>query len=415
MRKIRTILALCAAATPLAAQGSPFQTPGMPPPGQPPADKPETGQADRFSSVFNPAFSFIVDVLADYLDPESSGEDDGFSLELRSFEFAANSWVDPKAWAYFIGAVEDESLNIEEAALHYVGFGGNHTVRAGRFFIDFGKQMQLHVHELRTIERPLALRALLGDEVKGDGAQWDCWKAVGDETVVRWSLGVFASLLPEELEFAPSDSAGDPLEAEIADRKDLEDLNYTARVTGFRDVGESGVLQLGASLRYVPDYTFVDGTDDLEEGGLSNHVWGTDVTYGWTGETGERRLTFGGEWLASTGDTAATVLDPDLTPGSGDETLQASDDLLMGWFAFGDYAWNRYNSAGIQFSSVELPDGAETDADELEVYYTRLFSEYHRLRFACTTSDLDDGSDRDVRFVIQYTGTLGSHGHGISF
>ena len=84
--------------------------------------------------------------------------------------------------------------------MHYIGLGGHNTLRAGRFFVDFGKQMQTHVHELRTLERPLVLRTYLGDEVKGDGLQCDHWFARGRKTAVRWSIGAFASLLPEEEE-----------------------------------------------------------------------------------------------------------------------------------------------------------------------------------------------------------------------
>ncbi len=414
MRTLRFTAALLAASIPLAAQGAPFQTPGMPtfPQQGQPAD---AGQTDRFSSVFNPAVSFIVDAVVDYVDPDDQTLDDGLDATLRVFELAANSWVDPNAWAYFVGAADEESLNIEEAAVHFTGLGGNNVIRAGRFFIDFGKQMQLHVHELRTLERPLALRAYLGDEVKGDGAQWDCWAPVGEETVVRWSFGAFGNLLPEEVAFPSVDSAGQPLGQEIAERKNADDLNFTARLTGFADVGDQGVFQFGASLRELPDFRFEDTTNGLTQIDLSNHVWGLDATYGWTGETGERRWTLGGEWLTSTGDTAARVTDPDATPGTGDETLIVLDDSLSGWFAFGDYAWNRYNSVGVQVSAAELPDGLKTDAFETEAYYTHLFSEFHRLRLGVSSSDLDDRGDDDLRVALQYTATLGPHGHGVSF
>lgn len=414
MRPLHVVAALCASGLGLAAQGSPFQTPGMPVYGQQ-GQTPDTGQTDRFSSVFNPAFSFIVDTVADYLDAGDAAAADGFDARLRVLEFAANSWVDPNAWAYFVGAADADALDIEEAAVHYTGLGGNHTLRFGRFFIDFGKQMQIHVHELRTLERPLALRALLGEEIKGDGAQWDCWTSVGDETVVRWSLGAFRSLLPQTSEFPALDSAGEPLAQEVAERKDAGDFNFTARVTGFRDIGDSGVFQLGASLRALPAFRFVDATDGLSQDGLSSQLFGLDVSYGWTGATGETRLTLGGEFLLSTGDSAARVSDPDTTPNSGDETLAVVDQDLTGWFAFGDYAWSRFDSAGLQFSRVELPDGKRTGAHEIEAYYTHLLSEFHRLRFGLSSADLADGGDDDLRVALQYTATLGAHGHGVSF
>jgi len=414
MRLSLSAAALCAAGAAPFAQGSPFQTPGMPSQAPPPQADAESGQSDRFSSSFNPAISFIADIVFDYLDPADSAADDGFDAELRGLELSANAWVDPKAWAYFVGAADEEELSIEEAAVHFTGLGGNHVVRAGRFFIDFGKQMQIHPHELRTLERPLVLRAYLGEEVKGDGAQWDCWTSVGEETVVRWSVGVFADLLPEEAAFPAVDQTGEEITPEVAERKDAGDLNYTARLTGFRDVGEHGVLQLGGSLRSIPDFTFVDDTNGLAADGLDSEVWGLDLTYGWTSDTGLERWTLGGELLAETGDSGVTVDDPDTTPGSGDETLSVLDDALFGWFAYGDYAWSRFDSAGLQLSMAELADGADTDASEVEAYYTHLFSEFHRLRLAVTSTDLDTG-DEDLRVALQYTATVGAHGHGISF
>jgi hypothetical protein len=72
--------------------------------------------------------------------------------------------------------------------------------------------MQTHLHELRTIDRPLVLRTYLGSEVKGDGVQWDDWTSFGESTAVRWSIGVFGNLLPE----AEDDAAGALLRSRIA-------------------------------------------------------------------------------------------------------------------------------------------------------------------------------------------------------
>ncbi|HVS09316.1 MAG TPA: hypothetical protein VMS76_05520 [Planctomycetota bacterium] len=358
----------------------------------------ESSQATRFSSEFNPAFSFVVDAVGDYVH-FSGRSDDGFDADLRGFELGGMAWVDPKAWAYFIGAMEDEQLAIEEAVLHYVGFEENSTLRAGRFFIDFGKQMQVHVHELRTVERPLVLRAYLGEEVKGDGIQWDDWRPVGEKTAVRWSIGAFSSLLPEEDEFLP-----DPAKA-VDERKDIQDFNFTARVTGFTDLSDNAILQLGASARVVPDYSVeFEATGDTEEG-LENTVWGLDVTYGWVDDTGQRRWTLGAEYLLNTGDTGAD------NPAPG--TVDVLDDTVGGYYAFVDYAWSRYNSVGLQFSAVELPDLAESDLSETEIYFTHSFSEFQRLRLGLAAIDTED--EDAFRVAIQYTAVLGAHGHGINW
>ncbi len=392
------------------AQGPVFQTPGTPIyPSAPAQATTDSGQADRFASVFNPAFSFVIDALFDYVDFDQSSDQDGFDAEVRAFEFGAQAWVDPSAWAYFIAAAEEEEVAIEEAAVHYTGLGGHSTLRAGRFFVDFGKQMQFHVHELRTLDRPLPLRAYLGNEVKGDGLEYDNWFAAGDSAAVRFSLGAFANLLPEEAEFPTGG-----VELEIDDRKDLGDFNFTSRLTGFSDLGENGMVQLGVSARAIPEYTAVDPANNLSQAGLDNLVYGADLTYGWVDDTGQRRWTIGGEVLMNTGDTGFDVTDPDGTPGTGDETLLVLDDAGLGYYGFVDYAWDRFNSAGIQYSSVEIPDLAESVVSQLEVYVTHLFSEWHRVRLVAASIE-DETSEDSLLFAIQYTATVGAHGHGINW
>ncbi len=393
------------------AQGAPFQTPGTPsypePSGQSGQD---SGQADRFTSGFNPAFSFIVDTVGDYLHFDEDSDESGFDASLRVLEVASQAWVDPNAWAYFVGAAEEEELTIEEAAIHYVGLGPQTTLRGGRFFIDFGKQMQIHVHELRTLERPLVLRAYLGEEVKGDGLQYDQWAALGDRAAIRWSVGVFANLLPEEAEFRAAE-----VEQSIEERKDFGDFNFTGRVTAFRDVGESGTLQVGASARAIPDYSVEDAVNGLSEEELHNEVYGVDLTYGWADDTGEKRLTLGAEALLNAGDDGFSLTDPDGTPATGDESLQILDDSVFGYFGFADYAWSRYQSAGLQYSAAEIPDGLGSDVTEIELYYTRRFSEFHRLRFVGSWAQDDTVDDDALRFAVQYTAVIGAHGHGVNW
>lgn len=409
MRSPLPFLAGAVLAASAGAQQPAFTTPGMPasqalPPPAPP--DPGSGQTDRFDAVFNPAFSFVVDAVADDLEVEGDAAEEGVGLELRILEFGAQAWVDPDAWAYFVAATDGESVAVEEAAIQYTGLGERASLRAGRFFVDFGKQMQTHVHELRTLERPLVLRTYLGEEVKGDGLQYDGWTPVGDTTAMRWSLAAFASLIPEsELE------DGEP-EIDVADRKDAGDLNFTARLTAFTDVGTNGVLQAGASGRFIPDATAELNGGEL--GGLDSSVYGLDVTYAWTSDDALRVLTAGGEALWNTGDTALLVDDGGTPDDAADDALVGADDgAQFGWYAFVDWTWSREHSAGVQYGAADF--GPDEDASEAEVYYTRRFSELHRLRFAVVAHETDaDGGD-SVRFAVQYTAAVGAHGHGLSW
>lgn len=380
------------------AQGPAFESPGTP-------SYATSGQTSGFSNEFNPAIGAVIDFYADYLNDE--GGEDGFDAHLRLVELNASAYIDPKAWAYVALVSEDaEAPEIEEAAVEYIGLPGNSTVRVGQFFVDFGKQMQQHLEELRTLERPLPLREYLGEELAGLGAQYDYWFALNDTTPVRFSVGVFTSLLPghghedEEDELEP--------EAIVPSRKQIDQMSFNARLTGMTDVGETGLFQLGASARFVPDFAFEVPSADLEADGLSNAVYGLDATFQRTDDTGIRRTLLGGELLFTDGDLAGSVDDP-LTP----TTIDVVNDSALGYFVFGDYAWSKQSSAGVQLAMAELPEDPSADATELDLYYTLHFTEFRRLRFGVTLAD-EDG-DQVARAYVQFTNFFGNHSHGLNW
>jgi hypothetical protein len=398
---------LAAALAPVAAaqMTSPFQTPGM---NVPQAFDRLADESGQFDNSFNPAIGFVLDAFGAYssVDVPGLGTESGGQLELRTAELALNAWVDPNAWAYGVVVYSEDEVALEEGAVHYVGLPGNATLRAGRFFVDFGKQMQSHVHDLNTFDRPLVLREYLGTELGGDGVQWDHWTPVGDATALRWSVGMFGSLGgghghgEEDLGLDP-----EPIDPEL---KKLGEFAYTGRLTGFTDVGDWSTLQLGASGRFLPDVTVgnEDGTVTAE--GLSNVVWGLDATWGWTDETATQRVTFSGEFLRQSGDFAEFD-----NPGS--PTVVNTESLdADGWYAYGDYAWNRFNSAGLMYSSAQHLEPGTPRAEELDLYYTRNLSEFGRLRLAFTLGDDGEGGD-SRRVVLQYTNYIGAHAHGVNF
>ena len=82
---------------------------------------------------------------------------------------------------------------------------------------------------------------------------------------------------------------------------------------------------------------------------------------------------------------------------------------------FVDYAWNPYNSVGLQYSALELPDSAESDQSEIEAYWSHNFSEYHRLRLVAASFSSDLPDEDSTRLAFQYTVMLGAHGHGANW
>ena len=254
----------------------------------------------------------VIDLIADHTDVDGS-RDDGFDLRLRSLEMSVHSQIDDHTYGYALLVADEDDVVLEEALVQYTGLPGETSLRAGRFFADFGTQMQLHVHELPYPERPAVLREYLGRELAGTGVQIDHWLGSDDANAYRLSLGVFDSLLAEHGhgEEESEEVGGEPFSP---DRSDLGDLSFTARVAGIHHVGASGLFEWGLSTRSIPDLGFELDSSGFEVDGLSNQVIGADLTYrnhsaagaGWT---------FGGEALWFDGDIGAEV-DDEGTPAT---------------------------------------------------------------------------------------------------
>jgi hypothetical protein len=390
-------LALLLSGSEASAQGPEFQSPGM-------SDFSTLGQTTRFSSEFNPALGFVVEGYADYVDLDDG--ENGSDFNLRLLELNGAAWVDPSAWAWaVITGSPDEHVTVHEAAVVYTGFEGNSELRVGHFFVDFGKQMQTHLHELRTLERPLVLRRYLGTALSGTGIQYDYWLGVGDSPV-RFSLGAFGSLAGHH---HGADDSEHEVHTHVPALKDIDEFSAVARLTGMRDVGEQGVAQLGLSVRHVPEFEFhFEADPSLSLDGMSNTVFGVDGTYGWSDPTGIKNFVGGFEFLRYDGDLAAH---PD---GDVPTELLVQDDAASGYFAYADYAWSQFHSAGVQYSSVEEPESPDLETSELDLYYTRKFTEFRRVRLGVTLTESDESGD-DFRVYLQFTGIFGSHAHGLNW
>jgi len=377
------------------AQQPVFTTPGMP------QFRRARGQTDRFSSEFNPAIGAVLDGILDWLDTE--GGESGLDAELRTLEVTLNGRVDPRWWAYAVVVASEEGFEIEEAAAQYTGFDSHTTVRAGRFFVDFGKQMQSHVHDLPYTERPGVLAEYLGAELPGVGVQIDHWWATSDTSALRASFGLFGDLEggheDDEEEVSPA--------LLLPERKDVNELALTARVTQFLDVGERGIFQWGASARFLPEFALVDETNALDADSLSNTVAGLDLTYGTTSDDGLSGWTFSGEYLVQDGDLGAS-------PNGTVTALDVLNDSVTGFYAWGERRFDRTHTVGVLYSQFEHPEADAPLDREITGYYTRNLSEFARLRFALSQLDSEENGD-STRFVVQLTTYFGPHAHGVNW
>ena len=130
-------------------------------------DQVAEAQRKVLPSEFNPAIGLVGETIFGYRSGKSSetGSDrpGGYDVNQRSVELNVTASVDPFAKAYaVINASADPvtgeaALGVEEAALQTDSLPWNMTLKAGRFFGEFGRLSYIHDHEFPLVNRPLAL------------------------------------------------------------------------------------------------------------------------------------------------------------------------------------------------------------------------------------------------------------------
>lgn len=387
-------------ASPGASPYGPLQSPGMP--------RIHWGQTSRFSSAFNPAFGIAVDGAASIADV---GAENGAALALSVAELTGQAAISPSWWGNFALETNAEEVALSEAVLTATGLGERTSVRFGRMFLDFGKQMQIHVHDLASPERPAALREFLGSEAAGTGVEWNRWWPVGEDTALRCSVGLFGAVEGAEHGslLSPEDDDGE-VQAAFAERGTARDFVWTARCTAMTDVGERGVLQAGASVRAMPRFGFFGGEDDqgqvLTLSDQRSRLFGADLTYGWASDDGMQTFTGTLEALLAQGDLAASVRND----GMANASLEVFDDRARGLSLSLDHGWNRQDSIGLVLSTFEHPEVGTPRDSEWTLYWNHYATEFLRVRLAAVHLQSGAGEDRSA-LLVQLTGYMGAHGH----
>ena len=137
----------------------------------PPRDtttKPNTQFVGRTRSQpqLNPEISATGDVriLAERPGPQRN------NVDVRGFEFAFQSPLDPFSNTKIILSYEDGEVGVEEGYAYWTGLPGHVRLDVGRFRQQIGELNRWHTHALPEAEYPLVVREYLGEEgLAGDG------------------------------------------------------------------------------------------------------------------------------------------------------------------------------------------------------------------------------------------------------
>ena len=340
-----------------------------------------TGQGN----LLNPA-------ITAFLDMGGSGSGDKHNkarnrFTLREAELDLRAAVTPRADGVLVIAIGEEieepfgeveidfRFELEEGYLDVHTLPWDLALRAGKFRSAFGRSNLLHTHDLPQVTRPLAVQAFLGPE--------------GLATVGASLSWLVPNPWDQYLELAVQVvNADGGSESPILDGPGAGNPAVLSHLKLFRDIGDTGSLELGTSFLYS---RASGGRDD-------GHTLGADVTYMWRDPAAPdfRSLLFQGELFWSDSDFA-----------------DGKQDHYWGFYAFGQYQFAQNWYAGIRydytdFPNLELQGPADDSAWAISPYVTWYLFEALRLRLEYQHQDRDQmGRDQKGRDATEDAILLG--------
>ena len=339
-------------------------------------------------NLLNPQITAFVDVGGSLSTDDDNEARNRFALREAELDFRAA--VSPRADGVLVIAMGEEiedpfgDVEIDFAFAVEEGYLDVHTLpwdlalRAGKFRSAFGRNNLLHTHDLPQVTRPLAVQAFLGPEglaTVGASLNWlvpNPWEQYLELTtqVVNADGGSESPIL------------GGPSAANPAV------INHLKL---FRDIGETGSLELGTSFLYSR------ASGDRDHG----YTLGADVTYLWRDPKAPdfRSLLLQGELFWSNSDFG--------DGGNGSDH--------WGGYAFGQYQFAQNGYAGIRFDYTEVPgveERASGDSDwGLSPYISWYLNEALRLRLEYQHLDRKVWGDRHSSdaLLLGLTFFIGAH------
>jgi hypothetical protein len=338
-------------------------------------------------NLLNPQITAFLDIGGSLSTDDDNKARNRFTL--REAELDVRAAISPRADGVLVIAMGEEiedpfgdvdidfEFAVEEGYLDVHTLPWDLALRAGKFRSAFGRNNLLHTHDLPQVTRPLAVQAFLGPEglaTVGASLNWlvpNPWDQYLELTaqVVNADGGSESPIL------------GGPSAANPA---------VLSHLKLFRDIGETGSLELGTSFLYSRDS---GGRDD-------GYTLGADVTYMWRDPDAPdfRSLLLQGELFWSNGD---------FEDGRGGDN--------WGGYAFGQYQFAQNGYAGIRFDYTDVPDVEARGSGDFDwgvsPYLSWYMNEALRLRLEYQHLERDVLGDRhsEDALLLGVTFFIGAH------
>jgi hypothetical protein len=377
----------------------------------------EIAEAQRkvLPSEFNPSIGLVGETIFSYRNrgprQTGSGRPGGWDAFQRSVELNVAGSVDPFASAYVVAnatadAVTGEStFGIEEAALQTETLPYNLTLKAGRFFGEFGRLGYIHDHELPFVNRPLVLDEYIGGESRTDGAQINWLLPL--ERYVSLTVGV------------GNQFGGDNPPNDVGEFRHLDGWNYFGRLSSYFEVTPDISFEPGISALWNPETNGqwaspgdinppfpTVGSNMFTE--RERRLYGADLTVNYKPLRNNqfKSLVWGTEVLYSDNRY-------DIGP-SGGPVLSQKTVGSTGLYSYATYKWHRQWSAGFLYEWLQNMVDNHDKTSAYSPYITWALSHWDQLRLQYTYTDHNAESDLrpDHAVYLQWAWIIGSHSHG---
>jgi len=380
-------------------------------------------QKPASESAFNPAISLVLAGTYTRLsqDPNAyaiggfapTGGEVGpprrsFGLGESELGIAAN--ISPTLRGQMTLALAPEGgADVEEAFIQTLGLGQGATLKAGRFLSGIGYMNGQHAHTWDFADAPLAYKAMLGGQLKNDGAQLK-WVAPTDLLVEVGAEAASGGAFPS----TDRNQNGATLGALFA---------HVGGDAGVSNSWRAGLSLLGTSPR-DRQYEDADSTGTTVSNAFSgrSRTWIADAIWKWApnGNASERNLIVQGEYFRrkETGNMAYDVNADSVGPLAGSYAstqsgfyAQAIYQFMPHWRA--GYRYDRLDSGNVSLggtlSPADFPLLAAYRPKRNTVMVDYTPDEFTRWRLQLAR-DQSRPDVTDNQLWLQYVVSLGAHG-----
>jgi len=368
----------------------------------------EAAPAQRtvFPSSNNPRIGVYMNAVIESGNVEEKLGENGDRFSLSETEIDFRMPIAPFAEGVLVTAIEDEGNNefhttIEEGYAN-VSLGGLFDfesatlAKIGRFRIPFGRDNQLHTHDLMQVDRPFVITQLLGGEgLIGDGIEFTTPLAHSESKDGYGRTTTLKAALVNGEVFTGEESLLGELADDAGLSLDSDAPVLVARATHYMELSELSNIEVGVS---VLDNVGSNAVKVESGSKIDTRMYGVDVL--WRNHDDETGV---GSWLLQ-GEAVQSDFDYGKPSGGGFPT---GSQTRRGVSVTAQRQLNPDMYAGLRVGKTDQL-GTDLKVRNITPYISWYPDEFFRIRLQGEHLDVDPGSNAS-RVFLQFSWNFGAH------